>query len=171
MRNLALRDGERGASEQQRTDAERAENEETGVREQGKKEVGHEGDTGRAGNYDDNRTSPQDLPAQDEQHQGSVSKGRDNMHQTNPFRTNYAPLRNQPPTVTPPHNPLAGQQRFPMLSHIHSPNGHFKLTSIAGDQNFTDSSQHTVNTNSGNTTTTTTTNSNNDSSLRISTGS
>jgi hypothetical protein len=69
-----------------------------------------------------------------------------------------------------PHS-LAGHQFYPSFSRIHSPNGHFTLTSIAGDQNTTDTSQHVVNTNSGNTTTTTTTNSNNDSSVGISTGS
>jgi hypothetical protein len=151
---------------------EREEKEETGVREGARKEVGHAEETGRVGNHYSNRTTSQDPPARDDQHQASAPNRRDNMLQTNPFRTAYyAPLRNQPPAVMSHPNSLAGHQFYPMLSHIQSPNGYFKLTSIAGDQNTTDASQHVVNTNSGNTTTTTTTNSNNDSSVRFSTGS
>lgn len=83
----------------------------------------------------------------------------------NPFRTQqFAPQAHLNPT--PMSSPYPWYQNHPFLAHIRSSNGQFKFTSIAGNQTSTDSSNHIVNTNSGNTTTTITTDSNNDTSVR-----
>jgi hypothetical protein len=73
VRNLVVREERRASEQQQRTVAEK---EGTGVRDQGREEVGRAGGTRRAENHDSNRTAPQDSPARDKQHKASVSKGR-----------------------------------------------------------------------------------------------
>jgi hypothetical protein len=86
----------------------------------------------------------------------------------------------QPQVTTPrslPSNPASPQSSNPFLLWRHQlhpmmfpsiqlTNGDIAFTSVGGDLNNIDSSQHIVNTNSGNTTTTITQNSNNDSSIR-----
>lgn len=84
-------------------------------------------------------------------------------------------LKTQPSSPSPPRDAAqehprehsSGFHDHFLSPHIHSAQGRIKFTSVAGDVNHIDSSQHITSTNSGNTTNTIITNSNNDFSARV----
>ena|ERR1700733_13274822 len=69
-------------------------------------------------------------------------------------------------------NPIGSQNpsESAVVPHIESSHGTFEFTSVEGNQNHVDSSQHISNSNSNNTTTMKTDNSGNDRSIRLFSG-
>jgi hypothetical protein len=71
------------------------------------------------------------------------------------------------PTVVRPTQESEFLDIYSLFPSLQSSGGHFRVTSVGGNQNSVNSSWHVANTNSGNTTTTITVGSNNDSSVQI----